>query len=130
MNRKRENEDLRIEVGQYATHRSRVSLVLAAVVCLLLSLVVWLFVMNAEDTAYVALEIKGGTAEHVYALSDTALEVGGSVSFLKQAQCIEVIVPQNATKEGVYMIQLEDIVLPEGVSLTEIPNLTLTVSKR
>ncbi|MBQ9803091.1 MAG: hypothetical protein IJW51_08505 [Clostridia bacterium] len=130
MNRKHENEDLRLEVGQHATHRSRFSLIVAAAVCLLLSLVVWLFVMNAEDTAYVTLEIKGGAAECNYVLSDTALEVGGAISALKQAECIEVLVPEDAVLEGVYVIQLEDLVLPEGLSLTEVPNLTLTVSKK
>ncbi len=130
MNRKHENADLGIENGEHAAHRSRLSLVIAAVVCLLLAVVVWLFVMNVEDTAYVPLVIKGGAANCTYVLSDAELEVSGTVLFLKRADCIEVIVPETCGTPGTYNLTLANLVLPEGVSLTEVPNLTLTVEEK
>ncbi len=130
MNRKHENAEFGIDNGEYAVRRSRLSLVVAAVVCLMLAVVVWLFVMNVEDTAYVPLEIKGGTADCTYVLSDTELQVNGTVLFLKKAECIEVIVPEGCDLPGTYTLTLANLVLPEGVSLTEVPNLTLTIEQK
>ena len=127
MNRKHEHAELGTDNSEYTVHRSRLSLVVAAALCLLLSVIVWLFVMNVEDTAYVSLELKGGAECCVYVLSDTQLEVRGTVLFLKKADVIEVIVPDTMCEPGTYSLSLENLVLPEGVSLTEIPNLTLTV---
>ena len=61
-------------------------------------------------------------------LSDAELEVSGAVVFLKAAERIEVIVPEQATAPGTYVVSLEDLVLPEGVSLSELTGITLTVS--
>ena len=130
MNRKHENAELGIESGEYAVRRSRLSLVIAAIVCLLLAVVVWLFVMNVEDTAYVPLVIKGGAANCTYVLSDAELEVSGTVLFLKRADCIEVVVPETCGTPGTHTITLANLVLPEGVALTEIPNLTLTIEEK
>ncbi len=127
MNRKHEQTGLDMDNSEYTVRRSRLSLVVAAVLCLLLSVIVWLFVMNVEDTAYVSLELKGGAQGCIYALSDAQLEVSGTVLFLKKADVIEVIVPDTMCTPGTYVLSLENLVLPEGVSLTEIPNLTLTV---
>lgn len=131
MNRsKHENADLGIENGEYAVHRSHLSLIIAAVICLLLAVIVWLMVMNVEDTAYIPLEVKGGTADCTYLLSDTELEVSGTVLFLKKADRIEVIVPPTFEQPGTYTLSLSNLVLPEGVSLSELPNLTLTVERK
>ena len=130
MNRKHGHAELGVDNSEYTVHRSRLSLIVAAALCLLLSVIVWLFVMNVEDTAYVSLELKGGTEGCVYALSDTQLEVSGTVLFLKKADVIAVIVPDTVCEPGTYQLSLEDLVLPEGVSLTEIPNLTLTIERK
>ncbi len=128
MNRKHENEKLEIENGEYAVRRSRLSLVVAAVVCLLLAVVVWLVVMNVEDSKRLPLVLVGGESQYVYALSDAELEVSGAVVFLKKAEEIRVIVPEEANTPGTYVIALEKLVLPEGVSLSELTGITLTVS--
>ena len=130
MNRKHENAELGMESGEYTPHRSHVSLVVAGLACLLLALFVWLFVMNGDDTAYVTLELTGGSSEYSYVLSDTDLEVSGAVHFLKKAESIRVIVPESAIGNGTYKIALADLVLPEGVSLTEELDLTLTVTQK
>ena len=130
MNRKHENADLAIDSGEYAVRRSRLSLVVAAIVCLLLAVVVWLMVMNVKDTKQLSLEIVGAKAEYQYVLSDTELEVSGAVVFLKKAEHIKVIVPADAIAPGTYVIALEDLVLPEGVSLSELTGLTLTVTPK
>ncbi|MBR2010242.1 MAG: hypothetical protein IKA06_00630 [Clostridia bacterium] len=130
MNRKHENTELGTDNGEYAVRRSRLSLIVAAVVCLLLAVVVWLMVMNVKDSKKLPLEVVGAQAEYTYVLSDAELEVSGAVVFLKMAERIEVIVPEQATAPGTYVIALEDLVLPEGVSLSELTDLTLTVSKK
>lgn len=128
MNRKHENTELGIDNGEYAVYRSRFSLVVAAAVCLLLAVVAWLMVMNVKDTKNLPLEVVGEQSGYTYVLSDAELEVSGAVVFLKAAERIEVIVPEQATAPGTYMIALEDLVLPEGVSLSELTGITLTVS--
>ncbi|MBQ2773429.1 MAG: hypothetical protein IJF45_03670 [Clostridia bacterium] len=130
MNRKNENTELGIDNGEYAVRRSRFSLVIAAVVCLLLAVVAWLMVMNAKDTKNLPLEVVGEQPGYTYVLSDAELEVSGAVVFLKAADRIEVIVPEQATAPGTYVIALEDLVLPEGVSLSELTGITLTVSEK
>ena len=130
MNRKHENMDVGMEANEYMPHRKHVSTIIAAVVCLLLAFLIWLLVMNTNDTAYVALEITGGTEAYTYVLSDTELEVGGAVQFLKGSKTIKVIVPESATENGTYALQLADLVLPEGVALVEELHLTLTVTKK
>lgn len=128
MNRKHGQQET--DNSEYTVRRSRLSLLVAAVACLLLSVIVWLFVMNAESTAYVSLELKGGAEGCEYTLSDIELEVSGTVLFLKKAEVIEVIVSEEMNSPGTYTLSLANLVLPEGVALTEIPNLTLTVTSQ
>ena len=130
MNRKHENADLAVDSGEYAVRRSRLSLVVATIVCLLLAVVVWLMVMNVEDTKHLALEVADAKAEYQYVLSDTEREVSGAVVFLKKAEQIKVIVPEDAIAPGTYVIALEDLVLPEGVSLAELTGITLTITEK
>ena len=130
MNRKHEQQKLDMDAGEYTVRRSRLSLFVAIVACLLLSVAVWLFVMNTDSTACVALELMGGTEGFEYTLSDAELEVGGTVHFLKKAEVIRVIVSEEMNSPGTYTVSLANLVLPEGVALTEIPNLTLTVTSK
>ena len=116
--------------GEYTVHRSRLSMIVAAVCCLILAFVVWMLVMNAGDTKRLPLVLVGGGEEYTYTLSDAELEVSGSVLYLKKAEKIEVVVPAEAVEPGTYAIALEKLVLPEGVSLSELTGITLTVSKK
>ena len=134
MNRKideQQNNLAEQENGVYIVRRNRGSNIVAAAVCLLIAFIVWLFAMSAEDTAILKLEAVGGNAEYTYVLSDSALEISGSIMSIKKADHIEVIVPAvAATEPGTYAISLEDLVLPEGVALTDLPQLTLTVERK
>ena len=130
MNRKHENDEVRTDNGEYAVRRSRLSRVVAAVICLLLAVVGWLAVMNVKDTKRLPLVLLDAEGEYSYALSDAELEVSGSVLFLKKAEKIDVTVPKEATVPGIYVITLDMLVLPEGVSLSELTGITLTVSEK
>ena len=132
MNRKHIHEDITADNGEYAVRHNRKRDIVAVFVCLLLALVVWLLVMNADDTASVTLTLEGGTEAYSYTLSDDSLEVAGTVIFLKAAQrdSIVVKIPAEANAPGTYHIAVEELVLPEGVALTSLPELTLTVSEK
>ena len=134
MNRKIEEQQNNLteqENGVYVVKRNYVSNIVAAVICLLVAFVVWLLAMSAEDTAILKLETVGGSTEYTYVLSDSALEISGTIRSIKKADRIEVIVPAAAvTEPGTYAIALEDLVLPEGVALTDLPQLTLTVERK
>ena len=117
--------------GDYAVRHSRLSLVIAAVVCLLLAIFVWLLVMNAGDTKTVPLVLVGGDAEYTYTLSDAELELSGAVFALKAVEKVEVEIPKDvATVPGTHAIALEDLVLPEGISLAKLTGINLTVAKK
>ena len=128
MNRKHIQED----ASEYAVRHSRKRDIVAAVICLVLAFVVWLLVMNAEDTTSVALEVQGGDAAYTYTLSVDSVEVAGRVVAIKAAQRENIIVkvPARATLPGVYQLSLEQLVLPEGVALTSLPEIVLTVSPK
>ena len=62
--------------GEYAVRRSRRANIIAIVVCLLLALLVWVMVMNAEDTERVslALDVPEDSA-YTYELSTDEIEI-------------------------------------------------------
>ena len=98
---------------------------LVAPICILIAFLVWLCVMNVRDTAYVRTDVLLPVEGYTYELSSDSLEVEGNVVALKRAERIGVIIPSN--EPGVYVITEENLVLPEGVSLTSTLRLTLTV---
>ena len=118
------------ETGEYALPRNRRANVIAAIVCLLLALAVWVLVMNAEDSNYVPVTLRDAPEGYECVLSDSVIEVQGSVHYLKMADAVEVIFPEDITGPGTYQLELEDLVLPEGVSLKGGMNLTLTVTRK
>ena len=126
----REMKHMNDENGEYTLRHSRLSTVIAAVCCLILAFLVWIVVMNAEDTKRLPLVLVGGESEYIYTLSDVELEVSGAVLYLKKAEKIEIAVPEEANAPGTYAIALEKLVLPEGVSLSELTGITLTVSEK
>lgn len=112
--------------GEYAVRRSRRSTIIAAVVCLLLALVVWVVIMGSGDSDYVVVRVEQPVDGFTYTLSVDFLEVEGTVASLRHADHIGVRVPQNAVS-GVYQLTVDDLVLPDGVHLTAEPEITLTV---
>ena len=128
MNRKLidSQNDTEQQNGQYAVHRSRRSTIIAASVCLLLALIVWVVIMGSGDSDYVSVRVLDPAEEFTYTLSVDLLEVEGTVGALRHADYIGVRVPQNAVS-GVYHLTVDDLVLPDGVHLTAEPEITLTV---
>lgn len=128
MNRKLidSQNDTEQQSGQYAVRRSRRSTIIAAAVCLLLALVVWVVIMGTGDSDYVAVCVLEPEEEFTYTLSVDLLEVEGTVGALRHADHIGVRLPQNAVS-GVYHLTVDDLVLPDGVHLTAEPDITLTI---
>lgn len=112
--------------GEYAVSRSRRSTAIAAVICLLLALVVWVVIMGSGDSDYVVVRVLDPSEDFTYTLSVDFLEVEGTVASLRHADYIGVRVPQNAVS-GVYRLTVDDLVLPDGVHLTAEPDISLTV---
>ena len=116
--------------GEYVVHRSRLSDVIAIVVCLALALVIWVAVMNAPDTDYIATEVLDTSGEYTYTLSEAHLEVEGTVADLRRAKSIGICVPQDIVPGVPYTLTEEDLVIPEGVRLVGTLELTLTVRQK
>ena len=116
------------------SHRKPYGPVIAAVVCLLLALVVWVGVMNTQDTDYISIRLvapDGYTCE----LSATGVEVEGSVGVLRGLK--EIVVPIS-TEDAEYILYYYDgeaavneafLQLPLDVSLTREWTAKLTVTK-
>ena len=129
MNRKNaEQANEPFETGEYAVTRSRRANAIAAVICLLLAFLVWMVVMNARDTAYLPVEVSGGQAGVHYVLSVSSLEVKGTVSAIKRADRISVVLPAAAAAPGTYVLTEKDLVFPEGVRPVGEVYLTVTVA--
>ena len=114
------------QLAPVVAHRSWRMTLLAAVICLLLAFVVWFCVMNAQDTDYVCLDVQAPREGYTYTLSAEGVEVTGPVYALKCLREIGVIIPGHVL--GVYTLTVEDLILPEGVTVSEDLHLTLTVS--
>ena len=115
--------------GEYAMGHSRTATVIAAVVCVLLALVVWVVIMGTEDSDYVAVRMLNVKDEYTYTVSVDFLEVEGTVGALRHAGYIGVRIPEDAVA-GVYQLTVDDLVLPDGVHLTAEPDITLTVRSK
>lgn len=113
---------------EYIVRRSRRADIIAVVVCLLLSLFVWIAVMNSHDSDHIALELQATSAEYDYALSSAHLEVEGTVAALRHAKVIKVNIPVDAP--GVYHLDETNLLLPDGVQLTSSVELTLTITRK
>lgn len=128
MNRKHlEQENDRLETGEYAVHRSRRSNIIAAVICLVLAFCVWLVVMNAQDTAYLPVQLGEGS-DTACVLSATSLEVKGTVTAIKRADRIIVVLPDTITEPGTYVLTEQNLLFPDGVRPVEDVYLTVTVA--
>lgn len=99
---------------------------IAAIVCILLAVVVWLGVMNTEDTDYLALRVVEPQEGCVYTLSVETVQVRGKVSVLKNVGSVGVVV--SGYSEGTHQLTYEDLILPQGIELTGNVKLMLTVS--
>ncbi len=115
------------EDTDFTVRRSRSSNVIAAVLCILLAVVVWLVVMQLEQTDTVSLSLKGVPDGYVCVLSDTMIDVRGTALTLKNVDTIEVVYPKWIRSPGTYYLTATDLSLPEGVTLAEELVLTVTM---
>jgi len=111
--------------GEYAVHRHWLMDIVALAICLALALLIWIVVMNTENTEEVSLRVLAPQEGYTYTLSIDRLEVEGKAVDLKSAESIGVCIPGHTA--GTYTLTEEDLVLPEGVQLTDSVEFTLTV---
>ncbi len=116
--------------GEYAVRRSRRANIIAIAVCLLLALLVWVMVMNAEDTERVSLSLDAPDNEYVYELSDDEIEIKGSVAELKNIEEIVVLPSEEMNKPGVHHVSIDNFDFPEGITLAGVPELTIIVKEK
>lgn len=117
----------------HAPQHKPYGVVIAAVVCLLLALVVWVGVMNTYDTDYIPVRVvapDGYTCE----LSADGVEVDGTVATLRGLK--EIVIPISAEYAefviylgGQTMMPEAMLQLPDGVQLTRDWSAVLTVTK-
>lgn len=114
------------EDTDFTVQRSRSVKIIAAVLCILLAVLVWLVVIQLEQTDTFKLSLKGAPHQYICVLSDTMIDVKGTALVLKEIDTIEVICP-TIDAPGTYQLTASDLQLPEGVTLAEELVLTLTV---
>ena len=117
--------------GEYIVKRSYRSTVVAAVICLLLALLVWIVVMSRPDSDYLSVCVVDPQAGYTYEVSADMIKVEGKVSDLRHAKVIGVRLPEQAG-EGEYKLsggQLK-LELPDGVQLAVDIDLTVTVKAK
>lgn len=115
------------EDTDFTVRRSHASRVIAALLCILLAVAVWLVVIQLEHTDTVKLSLKGAPEQYACVLSDTMIDVKGTVLDLKKIDAIEVICPAYINAPGTYLLTVSDLQLPDGVTLAEELVITLTV---
>lgn len=114
------------EDTDFTVQRSRSVRMIAAVLCILLAVLVWLVVIQLEQTDTFKLSLTGAPHQYICVLSDTMIDVRGTALVLKEVDTIEVICPAIEAP-GTYLLTASDLKLPEGVTLAEELVLTLTV---
>ena len=115
---------------EYVVRRSRLSDVVAAIVCVVLALAIWVAVMNTPDTDHIATAVIAASDEYTYTLSEAHLEVEGTVANLRRTKTIGIRVPQDIELGVPYALTEADLVIPKGVRLVGALELTLTVKQK
>ena len=124
-------DELEQQGGEYTVKNSYLSTVIAAVICLLLALAVWIIVMSRPNSDYLSVYVVDQQEGYTYAVSADMIKVEGKVSDLRHAEVIGVRLPEHAGA-GEYKLsdgQLE-LELPDGVQLAVDIDLTVTVTAK
>ena len=119
-----------LESGEYAVKRNRRSGVIAAILCLILSLFVWVLVMNAEETKRLELVTPAADAAYSYELSASELEVHGKLIHLRDLEEIKISLPEDLTAGESYTLTEANLVLPAGVKPAGAVEIQLTVTAK
>ena len=85
-------KDAEQEKSSRAPRRSVYGVIIAAAVCIVLAFVVWIGVMNTQDTDFIPVRIEGPEG-YTYELSVDGVEVEGKVADLRQLD--EIVVKFN-----------------------------------
>ena len=118
-------KDVEQQQSASISHRSMYRALLAGVLCLLLALVVWVGVMNTEDTDYVPVRIDA-PAGYACTLSVEGVEVKGEVAVLRTLDVLVITVPEGVAP-GTYYVPAEMLELPQGVTLAKDWEAVLTI---
>ena len=124
-------DELEQQGGEYTVKNSYLSTVIAAVICLLLALAVWIIVMSRPNSDYLSVYVVDQQEGYTYAISADMIKVEGKVSDLRHAEVIGVRLPEHSGA-GEYKLsdgQLE-LELPDGVQLAVDIDLTVTVTAK
>ena len=107
------------------SHRNVYGTIVAVLVCLLLALIVWIGVMNAQDTDYIPITVSAPIG-YECTLSVDGVEVQGKVADLRGLNELVITVPAGVAG-GTYYVPEEMLELPQGVAVTGEWNATLTI---
>ena len=109
----------------HSSHHSVYGAVIALLICFALALVVWVGVMNTQDTDYIPVSVAAPMG-YECALSVDGVEVQGRVSDLRGLDRLVITIPAGVSA-GTYYVPAEMLELPDGVALTQEWNATLTI---
>ena len=117
--------------GEYTVKSNYRANIIAAVICLLLALFIWIMVMGKTDCDYVPVRVVNEKENYTYVLSVDTIKVEGKISDLRHAEEIGVRLPENAG-EGEYRLSAKqlELELPEGVGLSVDIELVVTVKAK
>ena len=110
----------------HGSHHSVYGTFFALLVCFALALVVWIGVMNTQDTDYIPVSVATPNG-YECVLSVDGVEVQGRVSDLRGLDRIVITIPTGLAA-GTYYVPAEMLELPDGVTLTQEWNATLTIT--
>ena len=126
-------KDAEQEKSSRAPRRSIYGAIIAAAVCVVLALVVWVGVMNTQDTDYIPVRLVGPEGYRCHVSVD-GVEVKGRVSDLRNLDEIVIELDEQEALRILFLgggkADAEDYLkLPDGVTIAGDLNAVITVSK-
>lgn len=102
--------------------------IFAALLCILLAGLVWICVMNTQDTDFIPVRVQGAEG-YEYTLSADGVEVEGKVADLRHLDEILLTLPAGLAP-GTYYVPVEMLALPDGVTPSGSWTATVTVKAK
>ncbi len=128
-------KDAEQEQSAPISHRNIYGAILAATICILLALVVWIGVMNTQDTDYIPVRVVAPEG-YVCTLSVDGVEVEGKVSDLRDLNELVISLSEEdalyvlGAFGGVASVNEALLRLPDGVCVTREFSAVLTVKAK
>jgi hypothetical protein len=98
---------------------------LAVLLCILLAGIVWVCVMNTQDTDFIPVRLEAPEG-YECTLSVDGVEVEGKVSALRNLDVVVISIPDD-WGPGTHYVTTSMLVLPEGVTPSGAWDVTVTV---